>query len=294
MDWRRAKNILLAILILLNLFLFVNVLSVKDPFNFTGKYQKDAKKALQAAGVIITCNIPSYAPVGRISFAQNDPTVYADFIRRLIGAPVDVSAGNWPYDDVLKNAGDTLTIQGSYFIYTSENNQEQFPADNLKKLDQKLRIWLKEKTGLKEVFVQDGLVQNGNTITTEYVRKYKNLPLFSQRISFTLVDGRLTRMEGSIKILYAIKASKSVDEIISPHIVLLTGKDKVQGIVESVELGYLSLQGDDLYDTPVWRVTLASGDVVWFNAYTGEFLENGSDTASKTSLLFTPPIDIVQ
>ena len=118
--------------------------------------------------------------------------------------------------------------------------------------------------------------------------------MFSQRIRFTLVDGRLTRMEGSIKILYAIKASKSVDEIISPHIVILIGKDKVQGIVESVELGYLSLQGDDLYDTPVWRVTLASGDVVWFNAYTGEFLENGSDTASKTSLLFTPPIDIVQ
>lgn len=283
MDWRRAKNILLVILILLNIFLFINVLNVKDPFNITGKYQKDAKKALQAAGVIVTCILPSYAPVGRISFSQSDPAVYADFIRQLIGVPIEASAGGWPNDDVLKNANDTLTIQGSHFIYASENNQQQFPAENLKKLDQSLKGWLRDMVGTKEVFVQDGLKQNGNTIQVDYVRKYKNLPLYSQRISLTLVDGRLARMEGSIKILYAIKVSKAADEIISPNIVLLTGKDKVQGIVESVDLGYLSLQGDDLYDTPVWRITLASGEKVWFNAYTGEFLEYGTNPGSKTS-----------
>lgn len=281
MDWRRAKNILLVILILLNLFLFVNVMSVKDPFNITGKYQKDAKKALQAAGVILTGSIPSHAPVGRISFAQNDPSFYADFVRRLTGLQVDDADGS--SNNAWENDGNLLVIQDGIFVFTPKDGQEPFPADNLKKLDQKLRNWLKEKIGPNEVFVQNSLVQNGNTITAEYVREYKNLPLFSQKISLTLTDGRLTRMEGNIKILYAIKPSKSVDEIISPHIVLLTGKDKVQGIVVSVELGYLSLQGDDLYDTPVWRITLASGDAVWFNAYTGEFLENGVDTASKMS-----------
>lgn len=283
MDWRRAKNILLVILILLNVFLFINVLNVKDPFDMTGKYQKDAKKALQAAGVIITGSIPSYAPVGRISFNQSDPALYADFARRLTGVPLEASAGGWPEDNVFKNAGNTLSIQGGNFIYTSENNQEQFPSDNLKKLDQKLKGWIKDKVNPKEVFIQDGLVQDGNTMHVEYVRKHKNLPLFSQRISLTLADGRLTRMEGSMKILQEIKASKAADEIISPNIVLLTGKDKVQGIVKSIDLGYLSLQGDDLYDTPVWRVTLASGEKVWFNAYTGEFLEYGTNINSKTS-----------
>lgn len=283
MDWRRAKNILLAILVLLNIFLFINVMSVKDPFNITGKYQKDAKRALQAAGVIITGSIPTYAPVGRISFNQSDPALYAGFIRQLTGVPIEVSDGGWPYDQVLKNGGDTLTIQGDHFIYTSENNREEFPSENLKKLDQSLKGWIRDKVGIKEVFIQDGLVQSGKTINVDYVRKHKNLPLFSQRISLTLVEGRLTRMEGSIKILYAIKVSKAADEIISPNIVLLTGKDKVQGIVTSIDLGYLSLQGDDLYDTPVWRITLSSGHVVWFNAYTGEFLEYGTKPDLKTS-----------
>lgn len=281
MDWRRAKNILLVILVLLNVFLFINVLSVKDPFDITGKYQKDAKKALQAAGVIVTGSIPSYAPVGRISFSQNDPAAFADFARRLTG--LEVSGDNLPFDTVWRNAGNTLSIQGNNFIYATGNSQELFPAENLKKLDQKLKAWLKEKVNPKEVFIQDGLVQDGNTIRAEYIRKHKNLPLFSQRISLTLVDGRLTRMEGSMKILLEVKVSKSADEIISPNIVLLTGKDKVQGIVQSIDLGYLSLQGDDLYDTPVWRITLASGERIWFNAYTGEFLEYGNHFNSATS-----------
>jgi hypothetical protein len=271
MDWRRAKNILLIVLILLNIFLFVNVLNVKDPFDITGKYQKDAKRALQAAGVVITGSIPSYTPVGRISYSQNDPEFYAEFVRRLTG--LEENAADGSSDHVWENAGNSLSFADGAFIYTPADDQEQFPAGNPGKLDRRLIGWIRDKMNTKDVFIQDGLVQNGNTLTAEYVRKYKNLPLFSQRIRLTIIDGRLTKLEGSLKTLHAIKVSKAADEIISPNIVLLTGKDKVQGIVKSIDLGYLSLQGDDLYDTPVWRILLASGDKVWFNAYTGEYLE---------------------
>ncbi|MBP7175979.1 MAG: two-component system regulatory protein YycI [Thermoclostridium sp.] len=268
MNWRRAKNILLMVLVLLNVFLFINVLSVKDPFDITGKYQKDAKKALQAAGVTVSGNIPSSSPVGRISFSQREASYYTEFVHRLTGLNVEDSA--WASDNIFNNGGTSLSFSDENF--TLETSEELFPTENTKKLDQKLKSWLREKFG-NEAFVQDGFAQNGDTITAEYVRKYKNLPLFAQRITFTITNNRLAKMEGSLKLLYDIKASKSTNEIISPNIVLLTGKDKVQGIVSSIDLGYLSLQGDDLYDTPVWRITLASGEKAWFNAYTGEFLE---------------------
>ncbi len=271
MNWRKAKNILLVVLLLLNVFLFINVLSVKDPFDITGKYQKDAKKALQTAGVIVSGNIPSSSPVGRISFSQPEESFYTEFVQRLTG--LEVENADWSSDNRFENGGTVLSFSGRDFIYTLETSEEVFPTDNAKKLDQKLKGWLREKFFGKDAFVQDGLVQNGDTSTAEYVRKYKNLPLFGQRITLTIINNRLTKMEGSLKLFYDIKASKAADEIISPNIVLLTGKDKVQGIINSIDLGYLSLQGDDLYDTPVWRITLASGEKVWFNAYTGEFLE---------------------
>lgn len=274
MDWSRAKNILLIILILLNIFLFINVLNVKDPFDITGKYQRDAKKALQESGVIISGNIPTYTPVGRISYSENEPAVLMEMVRNLTGMQEEIQA--WSADSAFQQDGKKVSFQDGSFIYTEENSKASFPSDKPNRLDRLLKGWI---SGIsKDSFVQDTLVQDGNRVIAEYVRQYKGLPIFSQRIRFTIEDDRLVRVEGSMKIFEAIKVSKTAEEIISPNIVLLTGKDKVQGIVTSIKLGYSCLQQGDLYDTPVWRITLSSGETVWFNAYTGEYLESTSGT----------------
>jgi len=82
------------------------------------------------------------------------------------------------------------------------------------------------------------------------------------------------KVEGSTKIFNAIKLSTAEAQVVSADIVLLAGKDKVQGVVQSIRLGYLRLDSEDLYEMPVWRVTVESGEKVWFNAYTGEWLDN--------------------
>lgn len=271
MDWGRAKNIILVVLVLLNIFLFVNVIGVKDPFNITGRYQKDAKQALQAAGIEITGRIPSSRPIGRVSYIEADPMVYADLVAALTKV-TEVTTVNQS-DGVWQSKGKALSFQGNTFLYTEEDNQEILPVDNEKKLDRKLKAWIREKSISKDVFALDSLVQNGNTTIVEYIRYFRNMPLFSQKIIFTIVDQKLRRVEGSLKILEEVKLSTNTDEVLSPNIVLLTGKDKVQGTVQSIDLGYLSLQEEDLYDTPVWRITLATGEKVWFNAFTGEYLK---------------------
>lgn len=269
MDWSRAKNILLIVLILLNIFLFINVLNVKDPFDITGKYQRDAKKALQASGVFVSGNIPSYSPVGRISYIENEPEIFMELVKNLTGVKEEILA--WSADTTFKQDGKSISFQEGGFVFTDESGSASFPTDKPKRLDRMLKAWISNIT--KDSFVRDVLVQDGNKVIAEYVRQYKGLPLFSQRIRFTIEDGTLIRAEGSLKIFESIKVSKTAEEIISPNIVLLTGKDKVQGIVTSIDLGYLCLQQGDLYDTPVWRIALASGEIVWFNAYTGEHLD---------------------
>ena len=72
MDWSRAKNILLVILILLNLFLFVNVLNVREWLDITGSRQKEIERALETAGIVVMGSIPKYnRPIARISFIEN-------------------------------------------------------------------------------------------------------------------------------------------------------------------------------------------------------------------------------
>ncbi|NLN64398.1 MAG: hypothetical protein GX144_03110 [Clostridiaceae bacterium] len=270
MDWSRAKNIILIVLVLLNIFLFVNILSVKDPLNLAGQYQVDAKQALQSAGVVLSSGISfkRSKPLGRISYIETDPAVYTETIRRLIGPFDGTDTALW------EKEGKSLSFQDEFFIYTDEAGQEIFPVEDQKRLDRRLSAWIKENFLPNERFIQDRFEQDGNTITARYIRCYKNMPLFSHGISLTIVDGKLKKAEGSLKIFQTIKVSTSADEIITANIAMITNKDKVQGIVNSIELGYLCLQSDDLYDTPVWRITLATGENVWFNAYTGEYLKS--------------------
>lgn len=272
MDWARAKNVILIVLILLNLFMLVNILNVKKPFDLTGQYQKDAKQALETVGVTISGSIPAYKPMGRISYLENESDeVFRPMIRALTGL-TDDSATN-PRNNSWQVNGKSLNFSDDSFVYRLENSTQEFPVEDQKKLDQMMLSWIKENKISDETFILDGLIKENDMVTIKYIRQYRKVPLFSQSIVFTLVDKKLTRVEGTLKVFEKVKLSKAADEIISANIVLLTGKDKVQGTVQSIDLGYLSIQNNELYDTPVWRVILATGDKVWFNAYTGEWLD---------------------
>ena len=108
-------------------------------------------------------------------------------------------------------------------------------------------------------------------LSAEYIRNTANY-LFSNKLIFTIEDSKLTRVDGSMRIFYDLKHSKQKDEIISPNIVLLTSRDKVQGVINSIVLGYLRPKNEELYDVPVWQVILHSGNELFFNAYTGEYV----------------------
>ena len=66
-------------------FLLINVMSVKDVFKFTGQYQKDAKQALENAGIVIKENTVHSRPLGRISYIEADPDRYKKAVERLTG-----------------------------------------------------------------------------------------------------------------------------------------------------------------------------------------------------------------
>lgn len=275
MDWSRAKNILLVILILLNLFLFVNVLNVRGFLDITGSRQKEIERALETAGIVVMESIPSYnRPVSRISFIEDNIENQRSMITKLIGIQDESATKSIPAGSVWKNGGRTLQFETDTFIYTDEDGKTVIPSDDDKKLEQRLMSWIRDSGISREPFLLDRIVREGEKLTAEYVQVFKNMPIFSNRVIFTLEGSLLKKVEGSMKIFNAIKLSTAEAQVVSADIVLLAGKDKVQGVVQSIRLGYLRLDSEDLYEMPVWRVTVASGEKVWFNAYTGEWLDN--------------------
>lgn len=271
MDWLKAKNIILVLLILLNIFLLINVMSVKDVFRFTGQYQKDAKQALEEAGIAIEGKIPFYGrPLGRISYIEAEPERYKNAVEGLTGLiyepAEDRRRGEW------RNNGFSFLLDGKKFVYENETGSEVFSVENERKLYREISAWINKKGISNESFLPDRITRNSDTVTVEFVRKYRRFPLFDNNIVFHFSGSKLIKAEGSLKIFDTIKISKA-DNIVSANIALLTGKDKINDVVTAIEIGYLQPQNEELFDIPVWRICLKSGEKVYFNAYTGEWLE---------------------
>jgi len=271
MDWLRAKNIILGLLILLNIFLLINVMSVKDVFKFTSQYQKDARQALENAGIVIQGKIPFYKrPLGRISYIEAGPDRYKKAVEKLTGLTYEPSEdhrrGEW------RNNGFSFTLDKEKFIYADDTGSEVFSVENERKLYRELSAWINKKGISTDSFLPDQITRDNDTVTVEFIRKYRGFPLFDNKIVFHFSGTKLLKAEGSIRIFDTIKLSKA-DDIVPVNIALLTNKDRIRNVITAVEIGYLQPQDEELFDIPVWRLSLESGEKVYFNAYIGEWLE---------------------
>lgn len=270
MDWANAKKIILVLLIILNIFLFINIINVDETFAYSYGYRKSAKQALEQNGLTINCNLPmGNSPVPRISFVRKDKNVYiyAEMINKLTGIS-EVVLRNEYYS----NNGKILQFFDKHFLFSDDTGEVTVHIDNEKRLDRALRAWIKKNEISKEKFVQGSIHQMDNKVIVKYHQLYKRKPVYNNEIIFTIEDEKLVSVEASLRILYDIKESKT-EEVVSVEIVLLTGKDKITDSVASIELGYFLAYEDDLYDTMVWRIQLDSGEQVLFNAYTGKWID---------------------
>ena len=158
------------------------------------------------------------------------------------------------------------------FIYVDDTGTQVFSLENERKLYRELSAWIDKKGISNESFQPDRIIRDNDAVTVEFIRKYRGFPLFDDKIVFHFSGPKLIKAEGSLKIFDTIKLSKA-DTIVPVNIALLTNKDRIEDIIAAVEIGYLQPQDEELFDIPVWRLSLESGGKVYFNAYTGEWLE---------------------
>jgi len=270
MDWSKAKNIILVLLLLLNIFLLVNIINIKMAFETSREYRVNAQKALTGLNIEINCSIPSSnKPVQRISFVEKDKNVYTEMIRSLMG---NTEGRTEDSKSVYYAGGKTLEFFDNRFIYTDNTNSVTVPVVNRKRLDKTLRNWIRKNKISKADFVLDNIYQEDGTVIAEYVQLYNKMPVFSNKITFKIDNGILVQAEGSCRIFYDLRANKE-DDVVSAEIVLLTNKDMIRGAVESIDLGYYLAQKDELHDTPVWRIKTSTGGELLFNAITGEWID---------------------
>lgn len=278
MDWSRAKNILILIFVLLNVFLSATIISELKGNKVTKEIISNAKLALKERGVEVNCNISDYnGSVGNLTYKK------MSFDRmRLVQ---NIFGEETVIDELLEQGyiernGRELRFLDEYsFVF--KNFEPEEALSGLNNPDKVLGYVEKllKGTELPVLDFKIDFVEHENEGTETYVfrQKYRDFWVIENHITVNLSEDYLEIVCRYQKV-DSIKNSKKVMPV---YQVLLKNHEIIKDIaINKIELGFKNSERDDgrreTDGIPVWCVEIESnGNKVkkYFNAYDGDEIE---------------------
>lgn len=278
MDWSRAKNILILIFILLNVFLSAVIINELRGSRVTKETISNTRLALKERGVEINCSIPDYnGSAGNLVYKK----ISIDrkkLIQNIFGAGTDID--NLLMQEVVERDGKELRFKDEY-SFSYKNTEPEGMISGLNNPDKILGYVEKILKGT-EIPVLDykiDSVEQDKKGTTTYVfrQKYKNFWIIENHITVSLSDKDL-EVECRYQKVDGIRNSKKVMPV---HQVLLKNHETFKDItINRIDLGFKNPKRDDgrreSDGIPVWCIEIQDKDNTvrrYFNAYDGDEIE---------------------
>jgi regulatory protein YycI of two-component signal transduction system YycFG len=278
MDWSRAKNILILIFILLNVFLSITIINEFRGSSVTKETISNARLALKERGVEVNCSIPDYdGSVGtltykKISFDQRR------LVENIFGDRTNID--DLLVQEAIEKDGKELRFLDEYsFLY--KNMEPGEIVSGLNNSDKILGYVEKilKGTGIPVLDYRIDSVEHGKKGVTTYVfrQKYRDVWIVENHITVNLSDKDLVVMLRYQKV-DIIKNSKKVMPV---YQVLLKNHEIIKDItINKIDLGFKNQKKDDggreLDGIPVWCIEIQDmGNKAkkYFNAYDGDEIE---------------------
>ncbi|MDP4094049.1 MAG: two-component system regulatory protein YycI [Bacillota bacterium] len=269
MDWSKAKNILIAVLVALNVFLLINNNIYSKESKVSSETVENTIKALEAKGVTVNCEIPrTETNPGRLTY-EDYKLDAKEIAQKLLG---NIKLPGQPvYNQKITNGDKELTFENSnLFDYTDTNPKSSLNISDKSKVEQYVKSYL-GKIGLpvSEFSLDSYERENKDCINLVYYQKYKGYIVFDSYSKVTVTNKGITALKCSYKKPLDI-TDKSSKKIVSVCQILLKeymdpGRQNISGI----NLGFLeyNLENNtrEYYDRPVWRITTGDGKYSYFS-----------------------------
>ncbi|NMA65833.1 MAG: hypothetical protein GX957_06265, partial [Clostridiaceae bacterium] len=101
------------------------------------------------------------------------------------------------------------------------------------------------------------------------IEKYQGALLFDQEINISLHKDGFLELSIPAKI---VKKNTASIEVLTPYQLLVMANLPKGSVVTRIDFGYKQINEGELYDTPVWCVILDNNTQLFYNACTGEKL----------------------
>ncbi len=274
MDWSKAKNILIAIFLLLNIvLLFTNYDTLSSGGSLSKELLADTGTILESRGIKLNCRIPADVTGATLEYEsiQLDKAWILDKLldvrlnKDSITEGKEISAQN-------KN----LTFKDKGFIYIDKNSTETDSVLNVSDAEELLQKLLKRLNLPVSEFALDKQVKNAdNSYILEYNHKYENYLIFDDYIKAVIGNTGVKELEYRFRKVKSIEKNKG-QRLIEAYQVLIEASDIKDMGINSIDIGFKKDESDqdtqNSFDVLAWRIRLSDGSDKYYNALNGNIM----------------------
>ncbi len=254
MNWSRAKTILIALFLIVDLFLLTTILTESD--RISPEVISSTVEVLKNNGITIDRNIiPSKSQKTPYSEVENVITSYDEFAALLLGDSYTLSG-----DNSFSVGSKKVSFSGNSFIYESSISKDGISTD---KNPQNVAAEFLKNIGFDLSGAEVSSQKSENSTAVTFYNYSNSLPVFNSSVTVSVSGEIVTSVSGmwfnTINTNEPDTALKSITSIL-----IDTAADIKTGThISSLELGY-SLPDSTVFHKsavliPVWQITSKDG-----------------------------------
>lgn len=264
MDWAKAKNVLIVVFLLLNIFLAATIFLSYGEDGVQRKNAVNAAKILEEQGVVLKYKIPEISESYRISYGN--AALDKKGIASILMGDEGLISGDLEYGTTVSKGSKSLTFKDSCsFTYVDSNPAETV---NLKDKEKIIKYCVKFLNRLElpvsEFYTDDDeyITRPDGSIHIVLNEKYNNHIIFSNEFKMDVSANGITRLECKLVKVDRNQSTK-IKNIVPAYQILLRhyigNKDTV---ITDIDIGFDCTyveKGKSSITYPVWRVRTQDG-----------------------------------
>lgn len=279
MNWNKAKNIMIVILVFLNIVLLFVSYYGNDKYILSSEKEKAIISLLNKNGVKIGTGIPeNFEPLPYLMF--NDFEYNVDELKKLFFEDNEDVKRSIEFEaTIFKTDKKNLKIDGADVVYErtyTEKSLDKFEISEAKKKAEKV---IKTLIKNKNYELQEIKFANGRYYL-KYCEIYLNNKVYNNYIEFVINKDGIEKMEMSryeISGFYRIKRDIcSADEALFSWLLgIKNEKTEDSLLIDGIEKGYCFEESTlKSRAVPCYRISVKDDEIYYINAYTGEIITN--------------------
>ena len=267
MEWSKAKSMLIALFLILNIVLAVSILSRTFSSGSNKEMMIDVLQIMNARGVSLQCEIPTEISESRLLICEDNNSFFEPVVSKIQSK----NTTNPNYYDVEIVDSNGLNDFHCRFL----NSITPITMETIEKTDLEVRLALLEE-GIDLVnFVRDidAWDEFGN-LKIHYIMIYDDALIFDNEIIVLLSgDGRILEIIGNYREIKKFSDSEPM-KVIPPYQILLKHYNESEQVIQRIELGFMDQSKESHFveseEGAVWRIRLEDGTERFFEATYGE------------------------